>query len=140
LVVEEQKVRSLSGGAFNTRDPYLIQIQASLVDKKDMQYVKDEIMKAIDLSKTKEVDIKALDDAKSRLRYGFAMEMDSPSAIAESLSFYTWVTGDPESLNKAYANYEKVTPTSIIEVAKKYYESSKLTIATISDQENCPVK
>ena len=44
LVIEEQKVRSLSGGATDTRDPYLIEIDASLVKKEDMQYVKDEIV------------------------------------------------------------------------------------------------
>jgi zinc protease len=140
LVVDEQKVRNLSGGAYNTRDPYLVQIQASLVDAKDMQYVKDEIMKAINDAKKNLVDVKSLTETKARLRYSFAMEMDSPSAIAESLSFYTWVTGDPESLNKSYANYERVTPENIREVANKYYITTSMTVATISDKDNCPIK
>jgi predicted Zn-dependent peptidase len=36
--------------------------------------------------------------------------------------------------------YEKVTPQDIMNVAKKYYVTTGLTIATISDAENCPVK
>src|SRR5690606_14611142 len=42
LVLEEQKLRFLSGGAFFTKDPYLFSIQSSLVSPEDMQYVKDE--------------------------------------------------------------------------------------------------
>jgi zinc protease len=140
LVVAEQKVRDLNGGANNTRDPYLVQIQASLVDAKDMQYVKDEIMKAIEQMKTKPVDAKVLADAKSRMKYSFAMGMDSPSNIAEALAGYIWVTGNPESINKAYAMYDKVTPQDLMMVAKKYYVTTGLTIATISADKTCPVK
>lgn len=140
LVLDEQKVRDLNGNALNTRDPYLIQIHASLVDGKDMQYVKDEIVKAIEKMKTTPVDAKILSESKSRLRYSFAMGIDSPTKIAEALSFYTWVTGDPESINKAYDMYEKVTPQDIMNVAKKYYIPESLTIATISGDENSPVK
>lgn len=53
LVVTEQKARSVDGNFFFTRDPYLASVQASLVDEKDMQYVRDEITKAIEEAKTK---------------------------------------------------------------------------------------
>ncbi len=140
LVIEEQKVRGINGNATNSRDPYLSQIYASLVDAKDMQYVKDEIMKEIEKMKTTPVSQDVLDEAKMRFKYSFAMGMDSPTSIAEALAGYVWVTGDPESINKAYEMYEKITPNDIMEVAKKYYVSSGLTIATISDSDNCPIK
>jgi zinc protease len=140
LVTDEQKVRSLNGGANNTRDPYVIQITASLVDGKDMQYVKDQITSAIENAKTKPVDAKVLSDIKSRMRYSFAMAMDSPSSIADALAGYIWVTGEPESLNRAYVMYDKVTAVDILNVAKKYYINSGLTVATISGEANCPVK
>ncbi len=140
LVNTEQKVRGIFGGANNTRDPYLSQVQASLVDAKDMQYVKDEIIKAIEMMKTKPVDAKVLADAKSRLRYSFAMEMNSPTSIAESVAGYIWVTGDPESINRAYAMYDKVTPQDIMNVAKKYFVNSGLTVGTITADDNSPVK
>jgi zinc protease len=105
-----------------------------------MQYVKDEITKAIEKMKTTPVDQTTLDQAKMRMRYSFAMGMDSPTSIAEALAGYIWVTGDPESINKAYEMYDKVTPKDLMDVAKKYYVSTGLTIATISDADNCPVK
>ncbi len=56
--------------------------------------------------------------------------------IANSLSHYIYLTGDPESLNKTYALYDEVTVKDIEMVAKKYYVENALTIATISSDEN----
>jgi zinc protease len=97
-----------------------------------MQYVKDEIMKAIEKAKKEPVDPKVLAETLSHLKYTFAMGIDSPDEIARSLSNYIWITGDPESLNRTYVNYEKVTPNDLMMVANKYLNSKQLTTATIS--------
>src|SRR5690606_6653134 len=135
LVLEERKVRSLWGGAQDSRDPYLFDIQASVVDASDLQYVKDEIMKAIEKAQKEPVDPEELKKVVSNLKYRFAMDMDSPDAIAGALSNYIWITGDPEALNRTYANYEKVTPEDIMRVASKYLVTTGLTISTISPDE-----
>ena len=140
LVVKEQKLRSLEGSANSTRDPYLIEIQASLVKQADMQYVKDEIMKAIDMMKTKPVEQRYIDEAKNKMRYSFAMNIDSPSKIAEAVASFTWITGDPESLNNCYLNYAKVNAADIMMVANKFYVSNHLTVGTISADATTPIK
>ena len=140
LVVEEQKLRFLGGGAIDSRDPYLISIQASFINKDDFQYVRDEITKAIDNIKTNGVDQKLLDETKSNLKYSYAMSIDNPDAIANSISHYVYLTGDPESLNRLYALYDKVTVEDIKMVANKYFVDSGLTIATISADEKGEVK
>jgi zinc protease len=140
LVVEEQKLRSLSGGSYYTRDPYLFSINASLVNEDDLTYIKDEISKALDNIKTNPVDQKLLDDTKSHLKYSFAMELDNPSSIAEALTYFIWVTGEPQSVNKLYKMYDKITPAQIQEVAAKYFKADKLTISTISSKEEGGVK
>jgi zinc protease len=136
LVVEEQKLRFLGGGASDSRDPYLITIQASFINKEDFQYVRDEITKAIMEIVENGVDPKLLEETKSNLKYGFAMGIDNPDAIANSLSHYIYLTGDPESLNRLYSQYEKVTNQDVKMIAQKYYVESGLTIATISADEN----
>jgi zinc protease len=100
LVIDERKLRFLGGGAGDSRDPNLIGIQASFIDKNDFQYVKDEIVKAIDSVKTNGVDEKLLQDTKSHLKYSFAMSIDNPDAIANSVAHYIYLTGNPESINK----------------------------------------
>ncbi len=135
LVVEEQKLRFLGGGAMDSRDPYLINVQASFINKDDFQYVRDEITKAIDDIKVNGVDAKLLEETKSNLKYSFAMSIDNPDVIANSVSHYVYLTGDPESLNRAYAQYDKVTIEDVQMVSEKFYVNSGLTIATISSDE-----
>lgn len=136
LVIEEQKLRFLGGGAFDTHDPYLISIQASFIDKSDFQYVRDQITLAIENVKKNGVDEDILEETRSHLKYSYAMSIDNPDAIANSLSHYIYLTGDPESLNKTYDLYDRVTIEDIIMVANKYYVDNALTIATISEDEN----
>jgi zinc protease len=132
LVISEQKARSLSGWVFNTRDPYLFNINASLVKQDDMQYVKNEIIRTIEEAKTTPVDARVLADTKSNLLYGFAMRIDNPDAIANALSSYIWVTGNPESINTAYAMIENVTADDLMRAARKYFTNNNLTVGTIS--------
>jgi len=140
LVIDEQKVRFLSGGFPFTRDPYLYTISSSVVKEEDMQYVKDEIDKALEQIKTKPVDGLLLSQTKSNLKYSAAMNMDNPSSIAGSLTYYIWITGDPESLNRIYAAYDKVTSEDIMRAAKKYFVPQHLTISTISSKKEGGIK
>jgi len=140
LVIDEQKVRFMGGGAYDSRDPNLFTIQVSMVKKEDMPYVMAEIKKAIAKVKTKDVDAALLERTKSKLKYEFAMSIDTPDAIARSLSHYIQLTGDPESVNRLYALYDKVTAADIKMVANKYLKPEHLTVATISDDETGALK
>ncbi len=132
LVIEEKKARFISGGASDSRDPNLITISASLYNKKDLQYVKDEIINALKKVETDGIDQQLLEDTKSHLKYSFAMRIDNPATIANSLAHYISLTGNPESLNQLYAQYAKVTLNDIKNVIEKYFVKTGLTIATIS--------
>jgi len=135
LVIEEQKIRFISGGAQDSRDPNLFTIQVSMVEKDDMAYVMAEIEKAIARVKSDGVDEALLQRTKSYLKYRFAMGIDTPGSIAGSLSHYIQLTGDPESINRLYAQYDKVTVEDIKIVANRYFNAEQLTIATISEDE-----
>jgi zinc protease len=50
------------------------------------------------------------------------------------------LTGDPESLNRLYALYDKVTVKDVKMVANKYFTSNALTIATINEDEEGGLK
>ncbi len=140
LVLEERKLRFIGGGAFDSRDPNMFSIQISLVNVEDMQYVKDEIVKAIEKVKAEGVDEETLKRTKSNLKYSYAMGIDTPDAIANSLSHYIQLTGDPESLNRLHALYDEVTVEDVKMVANKYFVETGLTIATISGLEVGGVK
>lgn len=140
LVINEKKLRNLSFFESDSKDPDLIMIIASLKNKSDMQYVKDEIIKVLNDLKNNPVDEKLLADAKSNIKYSFAMRMDNPGSIASSLSYFIWLTEDPASINRYYALYDDINKEDIMKVAQKYFVDSGLTIATLSGDENCPVR
>ena len=136
LVINEKKLRSLSGDSYTTRDPYLISMDASLVDAADFAYIKSEIDRTIEISKTKSIDLKLMKETKENFLNSMIMQNDNPSAIAQTLSFFTWVSDNPESINTYYGMYEKVTAEDIMRVAKKYFKAEQLTIATISAEDS----
>jgi zinc protease len=111
-----------------------------MVEKDDMPYVMGEIEKAIAKVKTEGVDEALLERTKSNLKYGFAMGIDNPSAIASSLSHYIQLTGDPESINRLYALYDTITVDDLKKIANKYFVPEHLTIATISEDEQGALK
>jgi len=140
LVVKERKVRGIQANAQLSRDPNLISISAVIVSAKDMQYVKDEITKVLENAKSNSVDSKKLADTKSNLKYNFAMALESPDDLASSLGRFTWLTGNPESINTFYALYNTITTQDIMDAAKKYFIPTSLTIGTISGADEGGIK
>lgn len=140
LVVKEQRARSVGGGAGLSVDPNLISVGASAVKAADVQYLKDEIWKTLQNAKTTPIDAKRLADTKSFLKYSFAMRQDSPDQIANSLSQFIWLTGNPEAINNYYSLFDKVTAQDIMDAAKKYFVAETLTIGTIGAGETSDIK
>jgi len=100
----------------------------------------DEIVKAIEEFKQTGADAELLAKTKSRLKYSFAMGIDNPSTIANSLCAYVTLTGDPESLNRLYTQYDTVSNDDLKRITAKYFVPSGLTISTISADEQGGVK
>jgi zinc protease len=132
LVINEKKLRFLGADATTTRDPYLISIEGSLVDGSDFNFVKKEIERTLDIAKTKNINPKLLMETKENFLNSMIMQNDNPTSIAQSLSFFVWVANDPEAINTYYGMYSKVTDQDIMNVAKKYFTTDRLTISTIS--------
>lgn len=135
LVINEKKLRSLSGDATTTRDPFLISVEGSLVDAADFGYIKKEIERTLNDAKSKPIDQKLLQETKENFRNNMIMRIDNPTAIAQTLSLFTWVSGNPEAVNTYFGMYDKVTAEDIMNIAKKYFNPEHLTIGTISSGE-----
>ncbi|MDJ0841852.1 MAG: pitrilysin family protein [Acidobacteriota bacterium] len=135
LVRNEQKVRFIFADVTNTRDPYITGVVSSVYKVEDTAYVRDEIDKAIESFKTTPVETKELDALKSRRRYGMAGSLDTPFAVGNTLAYYIWLTGDPESLNREYQIMDSITPEDMINVAKKYLTTNNRTVVTLSAEE-----
>lgn len=132
LVLKEQKVDRLNGGADDQKDPELFSVFARVKDPKDIDYVQGEILKTFARYAKEPVPQDKLDATRSRLRYGFAVGLDSSEAIAAALASYISLTRTPDSLNKVFSLYDSITPADIQAAAAKYFTDNSRTIVTLT--------
>jgi zinc protease len=132
LVIEEQKCQSLGASFADRRDPYLLVFNAVVKNEKDLAYVEEEILKELERLKKEPVSEEKLAGIKSNLKYSFANSLGTTDGVAGSLAFYINLTTDPDTVNKLFQLFEKVTPQDIMSMAQKYFEKSNSTVVTLT--------
>jgi zinc protease len=135
LVIEEQEVDLLFGGAADHRDPYLFEIAARVKNPDRVAYVEETITAALEALMTVPTDPRRLDRVKSHLKYTYAMGLNTAAHASRSLAHYAALTGDPATVNRLYANYDRVTPEDVREIAGKYFERSGRTVVILRQEE-----
>jgi zinc protease len=131
LVIQEQKVDTMGPFFGNSRDPGLVLVYARVKEARDVDYVRDEIIRTFEDLKTKPVSGERLEAVKSHLRYSFALRMDNAESVAQILADLLQLNPDPEAVNRLYAVYETITPRDITAMAGKYFAESRRTVATL---------
>jgi zinc protease len=132
LVIEEQKADAISASAFSRVDPGLFQITARVKQPADVDYVRDQILAAVQTFQERPVDGGRLDAVRKHLRYSAALQMQSSDAIANVLASYIALRRTPETMNRLYEQYAALTAADIQKTAEKYLTESSRTIVTIS--------
>lgn len=132
LVLKEQKVDVLEADFDHKADPELFAVYARVKDPAQVTYVRDQILKTFERYKTEPVGQAELDATRSRARYQFALAMDSNDAIAGALAPYVALARTPETLNRLFDTYQKVTPEDIRDAARKYFREEGRTVVTLS--------
>ncbi|MDQ3803416.1 MAG: insulinase family protein [Acidobacteriota bacterium] len=132
LVLKEQKVDLLVADFGHQMDPELFVVYARVKDPANVNYVRDLILKTAERHKAELIDRAKLDATRSRTRYGFAMAMNSNSAIAAALAPYIALRRTPETLNELFETYQKVTPEDIRDAARKYFREEGRTVVTLA--------
>jgi len=135
LVVEEQKCFSLYADFPDRRDPYLLTFYASVKQEEDLPYVEEEIFKELELYKNELIPEDKLEDVKSNLKYSMARQLGTTDGTAGILAFYVNLTTDPNSINKLFDLYQKITPQNIQEMAQKYFINTNSTVVTLTGGE-----
>ena len=92
LVLNEQKAVWIDSDFGNQVDPELFAVYSQVKDIKDLQYVQDEITKTFQRYTKELVSQSKLDETRSRMRYGFAMRMNSNDAIGGTLARFISLT------------------------------------------------
>ena len=108
LVIEDQKVQSLSGDFGLNRDPNLLTVMAMVNNAGDLQAIKDEIRKTVEKFRTEPCDPKLLADTKSAMKYGFLMRLETPQGINFALRDIVVSTGGIEAVEDYYGRSNRL--------------------------------
>ncbi len=131
LVIKEQKVDVLYASNPDRVDPYLFTVMTRIKNPKDIEYVKNEILGTLASLKDNLVPAERLEALKKHLRYSFALRLDNSEAIAATLARYVALTRTPETINRKYELYTKITPEDIRAAARKYFVDNARTVVTL---------
>jgi zinc protease len=132
LVVEDQMVDFVQGWYGDHRDPFLFNIFTRIKSDELVPQVEATIEEYIAKLQNEPVDPEYLERIKSHVRYRFALSLDSPDAIMDTIGNYLIVSGDPKDVNRIYARYQEVTPEDIQRVAQQIFVPEKSTTVTLS--------
>jgi zinc protease len=140
LVIEEQKVDSLSAGPPDNLDPELFGVIARVKNAADVASIQQQIIATAEGFAKNPVDPKKLQALKEHLRYEFALRLNNSEAIASTVARYVALRRTPETINKYYEEYDKLTPTDIQNAAKKYLVSKNQTVVTLTSVSKASAK
>jgi zinc protease len=132
LVIKEQKVDAFGAGNPDHVDPYLFRIQARLKKPADMDAVRDDILATVKSFRETKVPVEKLEAVKRHLRYQFALSLNSSEAIAGVTARFVALRRTPETINRIYELYARVTPDDIRNVARKYLVDQGRTMVTLT--------
>ena len=133
LVQREQKVDGFNAGNSSNADPELFTIFARVKKPEDVVYVRDEILKTIAQAKASLVSASELAETKSNARYSFVRSLDNTDRIASTLARFVRYNRSYQTINKAYALYDALTPEDLRRAAAKYFIDENMVIATVSN-------
>ncbi len=132
LVIDEQKVDTLYADNTDHVDPYLFSVVARVKEAKDRDYVRDQILAAIEALRDTPVPAERLEEVKSNLRYEVALSLNSTASAARVLAPFVALRRTPQTINKRYALYPAITPQEVQAMARRYLVPNSRTIATLS--------
>ena len=131
LVLEEQVAEFVSANLTPNRDPGLLDVLARVKDPEKIDYVLGELDKAIAEAQATPPDAGRLADLKSRLKYRFLMNLDTPANVMGNLVRIIAVTGGIEAIDTLYQTLDQVTPEDVQKAAQNLFVNERRTVAVL---------
>src|SRR5262249_60136464 len=100
----------------------------------DIDYVRSQILSTFERFSKELINQEKLDATRSRIRYSFALRMNSSSAIAYAIAPYIGLRRTPDTINKLFALYQRITPQDIKTIAGQYFTPNNRTVVTLTSK------
>ena len=131
LVLKEQKVQFVAPSFSPNRDPGLLHIFSMVKSAEDIDYVKEEMLNTIESFQQNPVDPQSLSELKSRQKYEFLMNLDTPSSVAHNLARYVAMTGKVAAVDEYYKVMSSVSPEDIQDVVNRYFAENSRNVVIL---------
>lgn len=132
LVIDEQVVDLLTNDNYDHIDPNLFTVTARVKKAADLPKVEKDILAAFETYRNDLVSPEKLENVKKHLRYSFALRLNNSETIAGTLAHYVSLRGTPETINRLYDQYARLTPEDLRAVARKYFVEKERTVVTLT--------
>ncbi len=131
LVLDDQVAEDISFWDWPHRDEALWMVNFKLKEDRfdSVLALLDQTLKDVSEGKITEERLAAV---KSHYRYAFVLGMETPREVANTMSFYATLDGDPASLELFLQNVDKVTLADVKRVVTQYLKKSGRTVITLS--------
>ena len=131
IVLDDQVAEDISFWDWPHRDPGLWIVNFKLKEERF-----DEVIALLDQSLKDIAEGKITEDrlaaVKSHYRYNFVLGMETPREVANTLSFYSTMDGDPASLERFLQKVDSVTLADVKKVVELYLQKNGRTVVTLS--------
>jgi len=134
LVLDEQKVETLVGGAEKHVDPNLFVVLARVKQTKDMAAVEATIDKEIARIAAEGVDEKTLGEVLSHARYAFAAELATPDHVALVGAEFLALDGRLSAIDEYFSRLAQVKSADVQRVARATFTPQNRTTVTLQPE------
>ena len=133
LVLDEARVLELdSTSGWHMRDPHLFIVDAKYKDVADTDAIIDAIQAELDAAASGKLDALRIEKIKSHARYNALMRLETVTHIAELLTDYIVLTGEPTAAETHLQRLSEVSATDVARVAKEFLRPERRTIITLA--------
>jgi len=134
VVVRERMVDQFFAQPPMDIDPGLFGVGARLTDPKFAGAVNAAIAATLIRARSELLPAERVAQTQSRVKYSFAATLDSAASIGSTLATFVHFERDPETLNRLYASFDRVTPQDIQDAANLVFlDSNRASISIATD-------
>ncbi len=94
--------------------------------------MRDQVLATVAAFREKAVPKERLEAVKNNLRYSFSLRLDNSEAIAGTVARFVALRRTPETINRLYDMYARLTPEDVRSAAAKYLSENNRTIVTLA--------
>ncbi len=116
------------------KDPGMFLVAARLTDAKHATAVTTAIQAALVRARSELLPAARVTETQSRVKYSFAATLDSAASIGSTLARFVHYDRDPETLNRLYTSFDKVSPQDIQAAANQVFIDSNRASISISTE------